>query len=560
MLQRIRYLPGPRCGVGGCKARQYYRLDGQTFCRNNHLVVGEFLLETEEDEVHASGVGSRRKVVREGRLSAADARRQSKAAELLYGAYLRAARLQAHQCILRTQIEQLSSFYDIPDLEIVARDLWARFCVALRVDMMLPEGLDAAATEDDAGIGLPESSQVADEAVAVADEEGDDDALPIAIGSQPALRHLFALSYLSLMSVQAPVELCALRQHLVDGRITYLRAIKAVPPELRRKLPREERSQLDPPVIPTVRYMWRGIRAVIKTLVSGGSWSPPRINTSGLLYTQARHLLIPLHFATAAGDVLCAHEMLLDGMNAGAWYRIERGQPDLPPETRTAAMLLVLVRLATGQDRLGRKSMLESTLYLTSPNFELWGPALEQRLTALRSQTGAAARTRPEDVYSMNDNQVDDYLRWYKQTYAIVDDSPAGGEWTGRARQNVLQMFDGHMRESLSGLESNTARTRRTNKPEDEDESIMSTIHARVNPRLMGARPLGTAYRATLDKQGRAHLVDGSTSRSATVMNNLVDLAAQQLGILREDIMKQMAWVERQLHRACNDEGLQNDE
>lgn len=527
MSQRVRYVRGPRCGIGGCKATQYYHQDGQAFCRNNHLVEGELELELEEDEVLALGVGNRlRRVQTE---TPVVARPEDDA--IWFGPTARAGVLQGLQLVLRHQCAFLKQELKDESIEGTVKTLWSHWLVAIKFAKHLPiedgdeailsDGEDAARTSDDS------------------DGEGID-GLPGRLvrgahTSRIQLVDTICLCYLALILHRVPIRLTTIHGWMVSDRLLFNRAASVLPPQLLRRLPQHDLFLFEPRSVPPPRRVWRAARTIATVLARRCGIVFPQLNYAAMLFAQARNLYIPLEVANAS--VRQMHDITLAGdpFELSHWLVRRPKQHDYPLEVKLWAWLLVIVRLCLSLDGVARQDRT-----YRAPELARWQAAVQAAIKNTK-HIDVISRTTADAIYQFNDEQIDRYLRWYKS--ACVPEAAAPRRDPGRAPDGILNLF-----------------TPPDNLAEPSAAEVLATVEEQIIRRLVSGpsqaaglravggvgiggggmrRGFGEGYVSVEDDEG--------TPTGLPIFKDLVELAARLADVPQATLYAIMSWIEREL-------------
>ena len=523
MSQRIRYVRGPRCGIGGCKATQYYHQDGQAFCRNNHLVEGELELELEEDEARGLGNRLRQVVADPATLTRIDGDDLT-----LVGPAARAAVLQGLQLVLRHQCAFLRKELDDPQLESTVKSLWAHWLCAIRYAKHLPLMEDDDLDMSDGEIG---GATTTDES------GGEQDALPGPNFKEASvvrlqLQDTIGLCYLAMVLHRVPVQLTDLQRWMASEELLYTRAVSVLPAELVKRLPQHELFLFEPRSVPAPKRLWRSVGSIASILARRRGVHFPKLNHAGILFAQARQLYIPIEVTNAA--VREFHDITL----AGDPFELSRflvrrpRNHDVPLELKLWAWLLVITRLCYSLDGVHRHDRSFRT-----PDLAHWQAALETAIKRTK-HVDVLSRTDTEAMYRFNDDQIDRYLLWYKASWLSTGDAPRTGP--RRAPEGILNLFTAH--ETLREPGSTRVLSRA-----DDDEAVVRSLVSRPIEPLRRAtlagdvvkRKFGEGYLSVLD-------IDDQPT-GLPIFKDLVELASTLAGVPQEELYKLMRWLETEL-------------
>jgi RNA polymerase I-specific transcription initiation factor RRN7 len=292
-MSRPRFFKGPICGKDNCRSRYYYKADGQTFCRNNHLREGDVDYEIDDDEGLASGFGTRRKRgLQEHERSDPSERLVrvfGKAGYVLY--------LQALQCILKAQLQFLEARLHLTGVESLGKDLWEALLEAGNVQAQLPQDKH----EDD----RQSSSGVSDDNVQSSASEnevkGEPERKPPSrmykstryTMHSPGLMHTFSICYLTLNLMRVPITIKVMHEWLVSGDLLFLHSRNILPDALFVRLEGRHHERLLPQSIPSVHRLWKWTShtAQFLSLTSDIRFAP--LNAPPVVLHFVKELLMP---------------------------------------------------------------------------------------------------------------------------------------------------------------------------------------------------------------------------------------------------------------------------
>lgn len=302
MSQR-RLFRGPRCNVANCKSTRYYKVDGLTYCHNNHQATGVLEYQIDDDEAQASGFGSRRK--RGPDLRDAPTEKQSKThrGKLGYATYI-----QAYQLVMRLQAKFICEKLGVPSFQPLYRDLWRVFLQSQGTAAKLPE------SEDEGGASGPAAMEDLDPVAAESGSESAADVLPTdseyeSDGPEtspiepytdtrytmhrPLLIHTIALSYLALLLLRVPITIHDFRSWIDGEEFPYMRSVRHIPEKLLACLEPQYYEALDPQIRPRPARIWKWTQQTARYLTLHTGLEYPNLNYRPILYTMIKNLLLP---------------------------------------------------------------------------------------------------------------------------------------------------------------------------------------------------------------------------------------------------------------------------
>ncbi|KAJ5678806.1 hypothetical protein N7462_007050 [Penicillium macrosclerotiorum] len=395
----MEYVTRGVCGQEGCRERRYYLDNGLWFCRRGHLQEGR---QIEEDPDDFGTQGKKYRVRKEKEERARKTYRGRQAFTLL---------LQAFQLIIWKQSHALVTNHGFPEqFEAVVRDLWA-----LRLqDFELKIN---ASTEDDGEEGERElfSSQA---------EANSSDGLGFKTQGKyfelPRIVESVGLCYLASILMRLPVCIHDFYRLIMRQEIPYIRVSRAIPRNMRDKLPPEYLVGLDVNKFPKPEYLHRTFVEIALHYNRQYGVSLPPLNYHPILFRHIKRLAIPI-------DVYETVKTLHDITGFRYHFPINRQRTDrwlttlLLPDVQIIALVVVATKLLFPFDDLERHPATAKEPATQSIDWPLWVRA--QIHFKNHEQVGGkigldkVIRLVDRDVLDMTPNQLDEYMDWYQNSW-----------------------------------------------------------------------------------------------------------------------------------------------
>ncbi|KAH8723637.1 hypothetical protein GQ44DRAFT_740869 [Phaeosphaeriaceae sp. PMI808] len=403
---------GPVCGVDNCRSKSYEESeDGFLYCQNGHRQGG--LLRGEDDEdnyaVGARDVTRKKKDVDE---------QAKKISQHFSGRRAFDLYLKCLQLILRHQVWFLVQEKGLPsELETVVFDLWA-----LRISQLgnrIANGGEESESQSQKFNTLENGGDETtdNERGTLSTPKGRDKKLH----SAPNLYDTLALCYIGTTTLRLPITLGDICAWVTDGKIAYRRAIRLLPLAMRDRLPASFHAILDPQTMLRHNIFYTTLTDIHIGFEKEHAILWPPLNAPLLLFRYIKDLALPLEIYDATlrlGDFL-GHDF------AFHWD----GRPRLGirhlPEAQLIGCLIVCVKLFYPFDKINRSPKSPSEPTAAFVNWQKWTECVkaadEQRVGNLGFTTDELTKLQEGDVFEMQPEQLDQYLKFYADTF--LDDA-----------------------------------------------------------------------------------------------------------------------------------------
>ena len=372
-----------------------------------------------------------------------------------------------------------------------------------------------------------------------------------------------------MVILRLPIGLGDIFRWIDKGDLTYFRAIREVPMDLRQKMPGNYHLALDTTVRPTIDHLQRTATQLASVYINEFGIEFPPLNFHVLLFIYIRRLVLPL-------DVYPITKKLASLVNYDFTYSATtRGRKQVIsfPEAQLISLLIVSVKLSYPFD----KDKKQYPRDMTEPaaqrlDWMLWlsdfhqsqGTSSDLPKSALDNlQNGITPMSRrreiditDQDVFGMNESQLDEYMDWYQRTWVKPH---VENEQT--PSKEILDMFP------LIEMPSEAMLSARNETEEAKEEKVISmrlkAIHSNLKVRSAISdsqvedsntevlRPAETYQlcRWTAGDTGS----DSSTSRVSEIEKTFFEAAAEVSGMSLRNLILAVKQTERRIARWLDD-------
>ncbi|KAI9736039.1 MAG: Pol I core factor CF [Claussenomyces sp. TS43310] len=412
-----RFPPGEQCTAEGCRSKRYYVLDGLRFCKaNGHQQEGYTQIQSDEDDFGTQGRKTRRRREEAPRV-----------ARVLGGRAATELFLLCWQLVLRKQVAWLRDARGMPAaLETVVRDLWS---VRLRGVHGLGGGdrghaaSEASGGAADGGSVGYSSLEALTESEGTAGTRGSTSASVLSragvkrrikTSGLPRLVDTLGLCYLGILLLRLPVSLGDLHRWARREEIVYLRVVREIPKEMRRRLPGYYLAALESRAPLRKDDLHKAVRELVISYKQRFDLVFPPLNAPLILFQHVRHLCLPLEIYAGAQRL---GRML--GLSFSFPDHLARHRVTAYPEVQLMALIIIATKLAYPFDDIPRTPSGVGDPSTLSVDWKVW----QQLFTDLPDKgckRGGMIHVRQEDVFKMNGKSLDEYLDWYHKIW--IDD------------------------------------------------------------------------------------------------------------------------------------------
>ena len=255
----------------------------------------------------------------------------------------------------------------------------------------------------------------------------------------PSLSETLYLCYVGLLLLRIPVTVADISGWINQGDLTYYRASRSLPVEMRSRLPPKYQDLLEPRELLKPQSIHQGIVDTLKMYRVEFGMAIPPINTPLVLYRWIEGLALPL-------EVFAATQRLARILNFDGSFTAVGSKVILRyPEARLMALVVVATKLIFPSDDIERGSKSATDLSALSIDWNEWMKAHEadgsRTATQERLSFESAFNFTESDCVEAADETLDAYLDWYGHNIA-----------TEEVRERGLAGKDADFRKALFGL------------------------------------------------------------------------------------------------------------
>jgi len=249
----------------------------------------------------------------------------------------------------------------------------------------------------------------------------------------PILPETIITLYLGLLLLRQPITLATIYKWLIQGDVPYIRVIRCVPEEIKDRMPGEYHEALDTQTLPTSNDLQRTTYDLAAMYGASFGLLIPPINHSHLLFQYIKVLALPL-------DIYPAVRRLNKIVHYDFTYASttsKRRSATSYPEVQLMALVVVATKLLYpfNEDNTERNVGSLNELGATKLDWKAW---IESKTKYRQDHDGFQHKREVEvkdtDIFEMTDKQLDDYMKWYQQTWTVEME-------TDNVSKQILSMF-----------------------------------------------------------------------------------------------------------------------
>ncbi|RMZ88292.1 hypothetical protein DV736_g4475, partial [Chaetothyriales sp. CBS 134916] len=336
--------------------------------------------------------------------------------------------LQAWQHILWRQCHAAIHVGGLPpELWNVVKDLWALRLSKLRYRFEEPV---ASNVEKEEG-NDPMHSSGAECETDSNDNDEQLERMASAKVSSPKSLDSVALLYLGTLLLRLPLTIQTLHDWIIADTVPFIRPIRYIPSEISRHLASEYVGALETKGMPTAQQLQQAVFWTATVYSEAFRMSLPPLNMSPLLHTMVESLALPLEVYRLAKQLNSIVGFTFDYLSAS----MSRRQPTTTyPEAQLMSLIVIAAKLlfpfdADHTQRFPSSLSQPGALLLDWPKWTELKDRFQKSITEAkerRAQPGVHLLTQDVGVMSMTDEQLDQYMDWYQDTFTRVqnrDDS-----------------------------------------------------------------------------------------------------------------------------------------
>lgn len=448
--------------------------------------------------------------------------------------------LECLQLILRHQVWYLIHDKGLPtELEITVFDLWA-----LRVAQL--ENKVADATEYDS------QSQAF-----TTDESGTENETDMfrsasrkaKLKGMPSLADALALCYMGTLTLRLPVTPGDIYEWATNDKLPYLRAIKFVPASMKERLPARYHAYLDPNGLLQFHRFYTALVGLETSLSNEHGITWPALNQPLLLFRYLKELALPLEVYDVTTRLV---RFLQYDLIPPVTGKSRLGIRHLP-EAQLISCLVIGVKLLYPFDDLEWHPRTVTEPAATRMNWEEWHNhmstyRMESRGPTLKYTKEEFVLLQEKDVFSMNENQLDQYLDWYHDAF-IDEDRLARGE-DGEFRHALYEMFPIAKNQSQQRAEESPHQSALSTEIE-----VVKAVHSSVRPRR--ARP-DEAMKDGTRRPGQIYAIYRTLQDVPDQARPFYEEAAKIAGLSMDMLIQSVFFTERKIEKRRQDEKRQS--
>jgi RNA polymerase I-specific transcription initiation factor RRN7 len=239
----------------------------------------------------------------------------------------------------------------------------------------------------------------------------------------PLLVESLGLCYLGMFILRLPIFIGDLLSWIKHGDFMYMYAANDLPTDMQRRLHAVHRMHLNPSLVPDVVYLRTATHNILESYSKELGMTLPQLNVSLCLFRLINVLRLPIEVYSATKKLFGLIETKLE---VPKHSDRRRGRHDGLPDETLAAYFVLAVKLLHPFDQKARNPTLKTEPSTASVDWRLWKQTIdakeklvEKELTQSWYISSADARNVTEnDLLSMGDDQIDQYLDWIVESVA----------------------------------------------------------------------------------------------------------------------------------------------
>ena len=437
--------------------------------------------------------------------------------------------VQAYQLILRQQCHALIQTVGCPpEIETVIKGLWE-----LRLQLLS----DRFEQDESDGDILFSSQPVEDRG-----DEGDYRGKARWAGKPlPCLIESLAICYLAAIILRLPISISEIHDYAYREDVPYIRAIRFVPADMKKRLPAEYVKALDTTSPLAFDHLRRAIHQTCLLFQHHFKLDMPPLNTPLLLYKHVNDLALPTAVYEATRKLASLLSVNFSFPTPAAKQRVTG-----LPEIALMSVLIIAVKLLYPFSKdLGSVRSMEDPGALAL-DWEAWVTSRQNRVPGAEGETmgdrGSEIEVTEDDIMAMTGQQMDEYLDWYERTW--VDEDRAQSKLRGPPDE-LLRMFptgrqDGsHPKEYNAGVEAVIQR--------NLTQRRLIDMISKLRIRDVVAEAEGDEAQDDLNEMGSAYQRYRSSDELTPHARAFHEAAAQRLAVTLKTLLVAVNQMERRL-------------
>ena len=255
--------------------------------------------------------------------------------------------------------------------------------------------------------------------------------------SLPSLVETLGVCYLAMIILRLPISMGELHRYAIREDIPYIRAIRFVPAEMKRRLPAGYILALDTTTPLKPGHLRKAIHNTCLLYHHHFQLDLPPLNTPLLLYKHVRDMALPIDVYQAVGKIAKILSIDFSFPKPQRHQRISH-----LPEMALVSLLIIAVKLHHLFSPIRYSASSPTDVAILAIDWEVWTSARQTHKSRLVDPEhlahGSEINVTETDVMAMTGAQLDDYLDWYERTW--VDEERAQHRARGLPTP-LLEMF-----------------------------------------------------------------------------------------------------------------------
>ncbi len=258
------------------------------------------------------------------------------------------------------------------------------------------------------------------------------------LASAPRLIDTLSLCYLGLLLLRLPVSVGDIHRWVNSEDLIYYGAIREISASMRERLPSEYHEALEPHLLLRPDALHTSVMKLAIAYEHDFDMHFPPLNVPSLLLKYLKELALPLEVYPVVARLahLVSYKFVFPRPNTTKRLRIINY-----PEAQLVALVVVAVKILWPFDGKIRYPATTTEPAVAAVDWAAWTRANAEyhKLfdTPGRLDTKGAQDTLEDDVFSLNDQQLDDYLDWYEKNWVEKGANDKKGEFS----KTLLEMF-----------------------------------------------------------------------------------------------------------------------
>ncbi|KIW94805.1 uncharacterized protein Z519_04782 [Cladophialophora bantiana CBS 173.52] len=312
--------------------------------------------------------------------------------------------------------------------------------------------------------------------------------------SYPTLVDTIAMNYLGIVMLRRPIGLAKILKWIVEEDIPFIRAIRHVPQDMKDRLPGEYHQALDTMHLLGPDDLQKAVYHRARWYDTSFDMIMPPINRNLILFSYIRQLALPLEVYSAALRLNIVTKYDFCYADPTKSSQTTRRQPTTYPESQLIALVVVATKFLFPFDsetvkRYPQDPNDPTTLHVNWPAW-LEAKANFNKQTAAGDdhnalKPGSEIHVTDNDVLDMTDQQLDQYMDWYQQTWITGKHAAHSDQAKEQGiEKDILDMFPLHdVPERVKTLAENR-------KADEEEDSRLRARIVEVQSSLKSRRAI----------------------------------------------------------------------